>query len=59
MDLAGRTIRETWKINGLTWIPGLVGEIPVEALWFYAPLALLIGIFVQIIWEEKPITEPL
>ncbi|MBW1992279.1 MAG: hypothetical protein JRI59_09225, partial [Deltaproteobacteria bacterium] len=43
----------------LTWKPGLVGEIPVEMLLLFAPLALLIGIFVQLIWEEKPVTEPL
>lgn len=30
---------------------------PVILLYF--PLALFIGIFVQIIWEDKPITEPL
>lgn len=43
----------------ITWLPGVVGEIPWEILLGYVPLALLIGIFVQIIWEEKPITEPL
>lgn len=43
----------------ITWLQGLVGEIPWEILLGYVPLALLIGIFVQIIWEEKPITEPL
>ena len=30
---------------------------PVILLYF--PLALFIGIFVQILWEDKPITEPL
>ncbi|AEB10597.1 hypothetical protein [Desulfobacca acetoxidans] len=43
----------------LTWLPGLLGKIPWEILVGYVPLALLIGIFLQIIWEEKPITEPL
>jgi hypothetical protein len=43
----------------ITWVPGLLGEIPWEILIGYVPLALLIGIFLQIFWEEKPITEPL
>ena len=43
----------------ITWLSGVVGEIPWEIFLGYVPLALLIGIFVQIIWEEKPITEPL
>ncbi|MDD3581431.1 MAG: hypothetical protein PHW74_10460 [Desulfobacca sp.] len=46
-------------LNSLLWVPGLLGDIPVQVLLLYMPLALLIGIFLQIIWEEKPITEPL
>lgn len=30
-----------------------------QVLSFFCPLALFIGIFVQIIWEDKPITHPL
>ena len=39
--------------------PAFVGSIYPRILCVYSPLALLIGIFVQIIWEDKPITEPL
>lgn len=38
---------------------GFFGVIDPKVLLVFFPLALLIGIFVQIIWEEKPITEPL
>jgi hypothetical protein len=40
-------------------IKGIVGHIYPLPLILYASLALVIGIFVQIIWEDKPITEPL
>ena len=40
-------------------IDGLFGRIYPLPLILYASLALVIGIFVQIIWEDKPITEPL
>jgi len=39
-------------------IPGLFGRLFPRFIILSAPLALLIGIFVQIIWEDKPITEP-
>lgn len=38
---------------------GLIGIIDPKVLLVFFPLALLIGIFVQIIWEDKPITEPI
>ncbi len=38
---------------------GLLGAISPKILLVFFPLALLIGIFVQIIWEDKPITHPL
>ncbi|MFN3479765.1 MAG: hypothetical protein ACK415_05185 [Thermodesulfovibrionales bacterium] len=34
-------------------------EIYFENIVFFASLALLIGIFIQVFWEEKTITEPL
>ncbi len=40
-------------------IDGFFGRIYPLPLILYASLALVIGIFVQIIWEDKPITEPL
>lgn len=38
---------------------GLFGIIYPKIVLFFAPAALLIGIFIQIFWEEKTITEPL
>jgi len=41
-------------------IMGLLGGlIYPKILLLFTPLALLIGIFVQVIWEDKPITHPL
>jgi len=45
-------------VNSLA-VQGLLGCIYPKLLYLYFPLALLLGIFVQIIWEEKPITHPL
>lgn len=39
-------------------LPGLFGKLYPRFILISAPLALLIGIFVQLIWEDKPITEP-
>ncbi|GAX62157.1 integral membrane protein [Candidatus Scalindua japonica] len=38
---------------------GVIGVINPKVLLVFFPLALLIGIFVQIIWEDKSITQPL
>ena len=60
LDLVGPAFKSRLDVlNSLLWVPGLFGEIPVPLLVLYMPLALLIGIFLQIIWEEKPITEPI
>lgn len=46
--------------EALNPVTGLLGGlIYPKVLLLYFPLALLIGIFVQIIWEEKPITHPI
>jgi len=45
------------KSNGINFVPGT--EIYLENVIFFASAALLIGIFIQIFWEEKTITEPL
>jgi hypothetical protein len=37
----------------------LFGNMYPHGLFLFASLALFIGIFVQIIWEDKPITHPL
>lgn len=34
-------------------------EITVKAALLYAPAALFVGLLVQLIWEEKSITQPL
>ncbi len=38
---------------------GIIGAIDLKILLLFFPLALLIGLFVQIIWEDKPITCPI
>jgi hypothetical protein len=38
---------------------GVLGIMIPKVVILFFPLALLIGIFVQLIWEEKPITHPL
>jgi len=37
----------------------ICGEMYPQVLFLFAPLALFVGIFVQILWEDKPISEPL
>lgn len=37
---------------------GLFGNVHLSALFLFAPLALLIGVIVQVFWEEKSITHP-
>lgn len=60
LDLVGLAFKNRLEsLHSLLWVPGLFGQIPVQVLLLYMPLALLLGIFLQIIWEEKPITEPL
>lgn len=39
-------------------LPGVFGEVYPQYVLITAPLSLLIGIFVQLIWDEKPISEP-
>jgi hypothetical protein len=41
-----------------TGTPVLFSNIHLSALFLFAPFALLIGVVVQIFWEEKPITHP-
>lgn len=49
----------------LPFCQGLYGSIselmvfPLAVLIIHTPLALLVGAFVQLLWEEKPMTEPL
>ena len=35
---------------------GLVGHLYPEVVFYLAPLALFIGVFVQLLWEDKPLT---
>jgi hypothetical protein len=37
---------------------GLVGELHRPVLYLFSPLALLIGVVLQVFWEEKPLTHP-
>ena len=58
LDLMAEAFYPTLMADSLT-LPGLFGYISPKLLYLYFPLALFIGIFVQIIWEDKPITHPL
>lgn len=40
-------------------LPIMGGEMYPQVLVLFAPVALFIGIFAQILWEDKPISEPL
>jgi len=40
-------------------VHGLFGDIPPKILVLFFPLAFFIGIFIQLLWEEKPVTQPL
>lgn len=64
---------ETYDLADWLSVPGSVlGIFSVQAVYgkwpeifptyvwlFYTPIALFIGIFIQLLWEEKPMTEPL
>ena len=36
-----------------------IGQVYVAYTLFASVLALAVGVFIQILWEDKPITEPL
>ena len=40
-------------------IKGWIGTLVPKVILLYAPLALFLGILVQLIWEEKTVTQPL
>ncbi|MFZ7111977.1 MAG: hypothetical protein ACOWYE_09870 [Desulfatiglandales bacterium] len=44
---------------GLIFFPGALGSIYPFVVLSLAPLALFVGIFTQLIWEDKPITQPI
>lgn len=44
------------NIEGLIKTKGLFGHIYPQALIVFVPMALFVGVFVQLIWEEKPLT---
>ncbi len=52
-------MKDTDVFKNLHLHAGIIGIIDPKVLLVFFPLALLIGIFVQIIREDKPITEPL
>lgn len=39
-------------------LTGLTGWIYPSVVWVFMWLALFVGLFVQVLWEERPITEP-
>lgn len=59
--LGGQCLKDTGFFQtrqSITWFWSS-WEIFLPLWFFYASWALLIGIFVQILWEEKPVTEPI
>ena len=59
IDTIGRSIFEKLCSSGagLAWAEGAFGRIYPAAIFLLSPLALFIGIFLQILWEDKSITE--
>lgn len=63
-DLFGRSIverlRETAAISGdyheILPLNGLFGYVYPEVILYLSPLALFIGVFVQLLWEDKTLT---
>ena len=58
-DLFGDAIvNRIYTDNGNTppAIKGLFGHIYPEVIFYLAPLALFIGVFLQLLWEDKPLT---
>jgi len=49
----------TLNIDELAHFPFIVGNIYPEAILSQAPLAMFIGIFINLLWEDKALTEPL
>lgn len=60
-DLFGKSVvdrlssNESFHLSGQ--IQGLFGYIYPEAVCYLAPIALFIGIFVQLLWQDKALTE--
>jgi hypothetical protein len=52
-EIADQTLRESWVFKGF------FGHIYWKVTVLAGALALLLGVILQIIWEEKPITEPI
>jgi len=48
-----------WLLDKIGKEMPLVHIVYPSVLLTYFPLALFIGVFVQILWEDKPITEQL
>lgn len=61
LDLVGGPlIRASFDYKGMPGMcNGVLGEIYLKGLLLFFPFALLIGVIVQVFWEEKSITHPL
>jgi len=58
-DFFGNNLIARISENGvypLYYYHGVFGNIYPEAVLLLSPLALFIGVFVQLLWEDKPIT---
>jgi len=56
---AEKLLQNSVLVTSKLEIPTILGTVYVDAVSLYFPMALFIGIFIQILWEDKPITEPL
>ena len=58
-DIFGQAIVDRIPTNSIepSYFYGLLGRIYPEAVLMLSPLALFIGIFLQLLWDDKAITE--
>ncbi len=61
VGVLGATLVDQVVASGAEWasLAGPLGPVYPQLVALLAPLALFVGIFVQTVWEDKPITYPL
>ncbi len=58
LDVVGRGLARAHFEGIPSGVPGIFGEVHTPILWVFAPFALLIGVILQIFWEQTPISYP-
>jgi len=56
-DIFGRVMVKNNTEQAIHGLKGFFGIIYPEVIFYQAPLALFIGIFLQLLWEDKTLTE--